>query len=166
MSTDSLTQADLKKWFHYDPLTGIFTRRECRGRGAAGSVAGRPDKDGYLRVRIGRHYYSLHRLAFLYMTGRMPAGVVDHEDHCTANNRFKNLRDVSQLKNTQNHKPSARKTKGRTSSFLGVWLCSKTGKWVAQIRINGRLKTLGRFIEEAAAGQAYVDAKKIYHVAS
>ena len=48
--------------------------------------------------------------------------------------------------------------KGRTSSHRGVcWDKSKT-KWRATIRVDGKKKSLGRFVDEHDAGRAYDSA--------
>jgi len=47
----------------YDPLTGVLTFRHASKRSPAGRPAGRRDKKGYLRTRIGFGEYKNHRLA-------------------------------------------------------------------------------------------------------
>ena len=98
----ALTQAELKALLHYDPETGKFTWLEQRGRQKAGDEAGAYSEAlGYLLIGINgtRHY--AHRLAWLYMTGEWPENVIDHEDRNGANNRFANLKSVTQKRNVQ-----------------------------------------------------------------
>ena len=49
-----LTQERLKELFEYRPETGEFIRKVSRGRAKAGSIAGSPDKDGYIFIGINR----------------------------------------------------------------------------------------------------------------
>jgi hypothetical protein len=49
-----LTVAQLKGHLHYDPDTGIFTRRHSRSGKRAGSVAG-TDSAAYLKVKDEPH---------------------------------------------------------------------------------------------------------------
>ena len=52
--------------------------------------------------------------------------------------------------------------KGRTSRHRGVCWHKKGKKWTAQIRIDGKLKHLGRFVDEVDAGRAYDAAIRKY----
>ena len=42
----------------------------------------------------------------------------------------------------------------------------RTGKWKAYIKINGKLKNLGRYNTEEEAHEKYLEQKKIYHIIS
>jgi len=85
----------------------------------------------------------------------------DHINHNTSDNRRENLRICTRQQNQMNRKPA----KNKSSKFKGVsWLGEIRGirKWHATIRINGRLKNLGRFSTEKSAAQAYNLAAKRY----
>ena len=56
-------------------------------------------------------------------------------------NRWCNLRDISQLKNSKNRSIS----KNNKSGVTGVRWEKDRNKWVADIRVNGVLKRLGNF---------------------
>jgi hypothetical protein len=87
----------------------------------------------------------MHRLIM-----NAPDGVqVDHEDGNGLNNSKANIRFASA---TQNH-CNQRKTRGN-SRFKGVHLDDRN-KWAAQIRINGKVKNLGRYESEREAAIAY-----------
>lgn len=155
-----LDQARLKELLCYDPETGVFTWRVSRGRVRAGVVAGTLDKDGYLRVQVDSCFYQAHRLAWFYMTGRWPADQIDHVNGLCADNKFVNLREVSDAQNKQNI--GAARVDNR-SGLLGVRASERTNKYTAQIRHNGKIKHLGTFATADAAHAAYREAKAQLH---
>jgi hypothetical protein len=97
-----LSQDELKDQYSYNPETGIFTRLKSRGGKKSGCIAGAKDKLGYIRISIDSKLYLAHRLAFLYMEGRIPISNVDHRDGNPSNNSWKNLRECTQQQNIQN----------------------------------------------------------------
>ena len=97
-----LTQDYLKELLHYNPITGDFTWNNTRGGSSAKSLAGAKGKLGYRRISIDTRLYLAHRLAFLYMEGRLPSGNVDHKDGDPSNNSWCNLRECTQAQNVQN----------------------------------------------------------------
>ena len=74
----------------------------------AGTIAGSPDAYGYLQIMIDGKMYKAHRLAFLYMLGDFPPNNVDHINGKPGDNRWINLRAVTQKQNTQNRKATGR----------------------------------------------------------
>lgn len=156
-----LDQAKLTTLFRYDPLTGIFTRIVGRGGAKAGDVAGTVMDDGYIQICIDSRCYAAHRLAWLYMTGKWPTEQIDHWDTDHGNNRFANLRDVSDGVNKQNIRkaPAGKKY----SELLGAQWCKQRQKWKSSIRVEGRIKHIGFFETDAAASEAYVAAKRLFH---
>jgi hypothetical protein len=160
MATAILTQARLRELLDYDPETGVFTWRATgKGRPAIGSQAGATDKGhGYrsICVEYGRHY--AHRLAFLYVTGEWPQGMVDHINGRRDDNRWCNLRDASRLVNQQNMR---RAVAGSASGLLGAH--KKRGKWSSQIKVRGVLVKLGIFETADQAHAAYLAAKRQLH---
>jgi len=146
--------------FHYDPETGVFTRRVTRrGGGIAGSVAGSPHGAGYLRISIDRRDYLCHRLAWFYMTGEdVPEGYeIDHKNLHRADNRWDNIRLATPSQNKCN---AIRK--GRLLP-KGVSLHAATGRYFAQISIKGKPIFLGRFDSPFDAAKAYVFAANDIH---
>ena len=137
-----MDQKLLTQLLHYDPITGIFTRKKCTAaRQKIGEVVGVLTKKGkYLKCGIQNKEYLLHRLVFLYMTGSFPKGEVDHIDHNSLNNSWSNLRDIPKELNQQNMS----KSKRNTSGVVGVSYDNSKNKWVAQIHTNGSTK-LKRF---------------------
>jgi hypothetical protein len=76
---------------------------------------------------------------------------VDHKDHDGLNNQRSNLREATASLNGANR----RKMAGYSSVFKGVSWLKKQRIWVAKIRIDGQLRYLGRFRNEADAARAY-----------
>ena len=94
----------LLELFEFLPESGVFIRKvTVNNFGAkAGDIAGSMQKTGYLATAIDGKKYLNHRLVFLYMTGCWPVGTVDHINRVRSDNRWENLRDVSQAINNLN----------------------------------------------------------------
>lgn len=152
-----LTSERLRQLVHYDPETGIFTRKEDRGGHKAGEVMGSVSHRGYMKIGVDMRRYYAHRLAWLYMHGEMPK-VVDHINGNTLDNRIANLRNVSQAENLQN---ITRPSRNSTSGMLGVY--KKRRKWASALSLNNRTVRLGYFETKEAAYAAYVEAKRRLH---
>lgn len=136
--------------FHYDPLSGIFTRLvSVNSRAREGDVVGTLDASGYLVVKIGGRSYKVHRLAHLYMTGHHPDDQIDHINGVRTDNRWSNLRPATQQQNGMNTK----KRNDNVSGFKGVHWNKCKNKWRVQIQISGKKYHLGYFStpEEAFA---------------
>ena len=93
----------LKENLFYDPFTGIFTRRisNCN-KVKIGDTAGSMDGNGYILININGKSYRAHRLAWLYMTEKMPEELIDHKNGVRHDNRFCNLREATHNQNLQN----------------------------------------------------------------
>jgi hypothetical protein len=149
-----LTAARLRELLHYDSETGEFTRRTIVRKVSASAKKG----DGYVYISVDGHRYRAHRLAWLYVTGNWPAHGLDHRDGDKTNNRFANLREASQLANTQNQRRPHRDNK---LGLLGV--SQFRNRYRAQIQTAGQLKRLGWFDTPEEAHAAYVAAKRREH---
>lgn len=133
-----LDQITLKEHLHYEPDTGVFTRKRAPQKMHIGSVAGWVDaKNGHRKVRINRTTYYAHRLAFLYMTGAMPNGFVDHQNGIRDDNRWTNLAVCADfyISNARNQQTP----KHNTSGCMGVkW---KKGHCRWEVYIGGKDRT-------------------------
>ena len=159
MAKINLTAKILREFLYYDPATGVFTRLKSTGGVRAGATAGSVNSDGYLDIRVCGQLYRSHRLAWLYVHGVWPSGVIDHWNHNRVDNTIKNLRDVSHAVNLQNQE------KHRTDSRLGVLGVSTKGKkFTAEIGINGRRQYLGIFETVEQASTAYQTARIANHL--
>ena len=137
-----LTQERLKELLYYNPDTGLFTwrvdRRRCRADGGAGSI-----NNGYVYIGVdGKKYYA-HRLAFLYIDGAFPPGIVDHINRDRVDNRFNNLRYADHTLNGANRHDN--------NKFVGVCWNRRDNRWAARVKVNNHLKPLGTFVTHLAA---------------
>lgn len=157
-SEHQLTRTALLAELHYDPKTGLFRRVVARGNRAAGEVTGWKATRGYVFIGVAGSTFPAHRLAWLYVTGAWPKGVIDHINGCTGDNRWENLRDVSCTTNSENQRQAHRRS---ASGLLGVTLLK--GRPRAAIRVKGKLLHLGTFDTAIEAHHAYLKAKRDLH---
>lgn len=173
-----LTQKILKELLDYDPLTGVFRWRvrDQKGfksirdwkawttmfsGGEAGCLTVNSSGKKYISIRVCKHLYYSHRLAWLYMTGSFPGFQIDHIDGCGTNNIFLNLRDVTSSENHKNHRLGS----ANTSGFVGVCWHKKANKWEAKIQTGYRHVYLGLFsdIEDAISARQEANVKYGFH---
>ncbi len=156
-AADSLTAERLRELFHYDPLTGVFSRRVRRGNQPVGAVAGYLRPDGYFTIRFSGRHYRVNRLAWLYMTGEWPPHLIDHEDRNPMNNRWANLRHATHSQNHQNQVAH----KDNKCGFLGVEL-HEHGLWRARLTVRGKRIHLGYFKTPEEAAEARRQGERTY----
>ena len=77
---------------------------------------------------------------------------VDHEDHNGLNCQRYNLRVATTSQNNMNQ---CKRSDGLSSRFKGVCWHKRYGKFQADIRLNGKSKFLGMFVNELDAALAY-----------
>lgn len=155
-----LTQERLKELLHYDPETGAWTWLiSLRGPIRAGMQAGTVAHNGYLAIKIAGRVYGAHRLAFLYMLGRYPVGVVDHANRIRHDNAWHNLRECSQSENLANAVPHSQSG----APYKGISFDKRRGKWVASISAHKKRKHLGQFDTPEAAHDAYRAAAQAHY---
>ena len=98
----ALTHERLLSILHYDPLTGVWVWLVSPRRSVKkGDVAGYWVGERRLIMIDGKGHVA-SRLAWFYMKGEWPMGVVDHRDRNPNNDVFTNYRDVPQSVNLQN----------------------------------------------------------------
>lgn len=143
----------------YEPDTGLFRWKVDAGRGRKkGFVAGSTKKDGYRVLSYGGKSYQLHRVAWFFVHGEVPAMKTDHINGERSDNRIENLRVVTDQYNAQNRSLEV----CGSSGYAGVTRAK--GKWRAQIMVGPRVKHLGFFLCPAEAHAAYVKAKIELHL--
>ena len=155
---NELTAQRLRELLHYDPETGLLTRKTTRGGQPTGAIAGNVCTDGRVQVYIDGRNFKAHRLIWLWVTGQWPVNDVDHKDGIPSNNRWANLRDVPHAVNLQNRQ---RAPKHSSTGLLGV--TKNRGGFGAQIKINGKRVWLGTFDTPEEAHRVAIDHKRIHH---
>ena len=113
---------------------------------------------GYKSIQISGKNKRLHRVIYYAhnqdwnISDNSKNNYIDHIDGDIANNDIRNLRVVTSQQNSFN-----KRSKGY------YWnKCAK--KWMAQIGLNKKYKNLGCFDTEEEAHNAYLEAKKKYHI--
>lgn len=155
-----VTLARVTQLLEYNPDTGIFKWiATTSNRIQVGDVAGSPHASGHISIGIDGRLYLAHRLAWLIMTGDWPSKKIDHKNVIPNDNRFDNLRDVTQAHNLQNQKKAH---KDCESGLLGAYKAGNS--WKLEIYTNGKKLYLGTFPTAELAHEAYVAAKRSLHV--
>ena len=108
-----LTAEKLRELLHYDPDTGIFTRKvRTANRVQVGDAAGCQNGHGYLLIMVQSRLYRAHRLAWLHTHGVWPEDQLDHVNRIRTDNRIDNLRAVTNKQNGQNRSTQSNNTSG------------------------------------------------------
>ena len=154
-----VTHERLRELLDYDPETGVFTWKANRIRVRPGERAGRVLPDGYIAIGVDGRRYQAHRLAWLYMTGKWPEGMIDHINLDRQDNRWENLRLATNIQNQAN---TALRS-NNTSGFKGVSWHRLEKKWTANIRRAGKKVWLGYYDTPESAHEAYVMAASDHH---
>lgn len=152
------THTYLLELVFYDPISGLFQARRSRRGIAAGKRLGRVDERGYRRLMLDQCQIYEHRLAWFYMTGEWPESEIDHIDHNKSNNKWANLRLAT---TSQNH-ANGRAFLQNPNRLKGTTYKQAERKWIAQIKVNGKQITIGRFQSMEEAHAAYRIAAKKY----
>ena len=144
----AVTYAEAKAAVRYDPITGKFWSL------STGEEVGYVNcqKSRYITVEIRGARVRASRLAWLLMTGEWPAEAVDHINGARGDNRWSNLRSCTPMQNMRNRRMSS----NNTSGFTGASWHKNIRRWVAKIKVAGRMVHLGSFktLEEAASAYA------------
>lgn len=109
-----------------------------------------------ITLKQGGKSYQLRFHIFIYYcaTGKV-VDMIDHIDRDKHNNKISNLRETNYIQNGQNVE---------ALGYSEIPEHKRTGnKYMSRIRVNGKVKFLGRYKTEQDARNAYVEAKKIYH---
>lgn len=147
---------ELREVFSYDPLTGVFHWASVM---KAGKEAGCVDHLGYLVLTVHRVRYKAHRVAFAFMHGRWPVGIVDHVNGCALDNSAFNIREVTPQQNRQNQR------RARSDSKTGIQgvVNAPGNRFAAVLKSGGKRRRIGTFDTAQAAHEAYCAAKRAAH---
>ena len=135
---NEITADILREYLDYSTQTGQFTwRKKVARKVVVGRRAGSLVKRSQHRqLKILGTVYPEHRLVWLWVTGEFPKGHIDHINHDELDNRFCNLRDVTQAVNNQNLSLRCDNTLGVTGISIDKRL--KTNKYIAELTIAGK----------------------------
>jgi hypothetical protein len=147
-----ITQSELQYKLHYNQDTGIFTWIK------SGKVAGFT-RSGYIIIGINQKEYRAHRLAWLYVHGKMPNKFIDHINSIKSDNRFSNLREATKSENAMNVKLSPKNKSG----YKGVSWNKEKCKWKVALKLNGKQKHFGYFNDLEFASLVAKEAIDKYH---
>ncbi len=106
--------------------------------------------------------YQEHTLVFALCARRWPSKDIDHVNGIRSDNRFENLREVT---DSQNHQNRHRANCNSKSMVLGVHFDRGRGKWRAKLKLNGSQKHLGYFnsLHDAAAARLLAEQTMFTH---
>lgn len=150
MDKQKLTQSRLKELLDYNPLTGIFRWKISKHKTRIGRIVGTKSNRGYIHIELDSIDYTAHRLAWFYVYGKWPKDQLDHEDHVPYHNWISNLREATGIENMQNKSMMS----NNTSGFTGVSWDKSRKKWRSAIKVNDKVKHLGRFVKKSDAIKA------------
>lgn len=167
-----LSQETLRTLLRYEPETGRLYWRErplsmfsdanaakaWNVRYAGKEALSALDSYGYRRGAIWGQSYRAHRVIFKWMTGEDP-DQVDHINGIRDDNRWRNLRSVTQVENSRN----ARMPDRNTSGTVGVSWHVRTKRWRARIKVHQRYIHLGNFPSKDLAIAARKAAERKYN---
>jgi hypothetical protein len=155
-----LTLKSLKKHVKYDPVTGVLTRLiRTSNRVCVGDVVGTNHGNGYLRVNINGWQEYAHRVAWFYMTGKMPKHEIDHKNGIRSDNRWKNIREATRRTNMENQRGA--RADNKSTGLIGAYKCR--GKFRASIQTRKKQIHIGVFDTAMEAHLAYLNKKRILH---
>jgi hypothetical protein len=145
----------LKEILNYNPASGLFTwmvdfKNHVKKGRIAGSISKHANKN-YICIHYNKYSHPAHILAWIFMTGKTPNNYIDHINGVGTDNRWCNLRDVSQSENMKNR---AMAPITSLSGITGVRHTRRSKKWVAKIYPNNQYIYIGSFSTKKAAVEA------------
>lgn len=142
---NELTQDALQDILSYDPRTGVFINLVARGSLKVGDACTTRDPKGRIKIPIfGKQYYA-SRLVYLYMTGELPHGVIEHINGDYSDNRLSNLKLISYRdSNLKRKKDSKNPLEGVSYMQEGIAKCrgrndsKRKAHWRAYTDMTGK----------------------------
>lgn len=142
-----------RKWFKSDRDYNRWNNRYA-GKEAFTAL----NNFGYFLGAILNQKTYAHRIIWLYQTRKWP-DKIDHINHDRKDNRWVNLREVSNQENDRNQSLP----RNNKSGFIGVHWHKQ--KWNSNIKVGGKIIYLGCFdlLEEAVSVRKEAETKYGFH---
>ena len=145
---NDLTADHVRSILDYDPETGFLTWKHTKSGRSNGAVAGTAGQWGNfgkkrMTITINGKIYKYHRIIWLWMTGKWPDGIIDHDDRNSMNNCWRNLKDTTYKGNSNNQD----RHRNNTSGMTGVCWDRTQRRW----RVDFRGKFVGSFRKKEGA---------------
>lgn len=153
----TITQEELKRVLDYDESTGVFSWKINRWPAEIGRIAG-CIRLGYRIIGVNGKKYNASRLAYLYIHGFLPEHFIDHINRNRGDDRICNLREVTMQCNVIN----SGNRKDNTSGIKGVYWAKNRNKWMAYLKINGKMKFIGLYKDFDNAVAARLAAEQCF----
>ncbi len=168
-----LTQEIVRELLDYDPETGKLTWKERdrkwfktnRSCSVWNIRYGKKEaflnlEEGYFRGKITGKSHLAHRIIWLWMTGRWPEQT-DHINHIRTDNRWYNLREVSNKGNSRNQS----RRKDNISGQTGIHFLKKRQKWRVYIMYDKKWISLGYYdsYDDAVSARKAAELKYEFH---
>ena len=149
------SQELLSHLFEYDesnPALPLKWKNPPKRKGHLVGKAAGTKGSCYCFIKINREKYCLHRIVWMYHTGRDPGLLtVDHRDRNSFNNCIYNLREADGFNQMRNR------------YCKGYKYRPDVDKYQALLRVNGKQKSLGYYSTPEEAVSAYNSAAAEYH---
>jgi hypothetical protein len=132
----------IKSGYRYDKNTGLIY-------GSRGKVIKNKRNDGYITLL---NHTRGHRFAWFYVYGEVP-NIIDHINRDRSDNRILNLRNVTRKENNINS--------NRLDNAKMYGVHKQTGKYTAQIGIDGRKIHIGIYSTKEEAISARLEYERL-----
>lgn len=139
---------ELHRLFRYDRETGKLYWKISNTNGIkVGDEAGCLLPQGYIRVKIQRKSYLIHRIIYKMCHKVESPTYLDHINEIKSDNRLENLREIGHGHNVR-----------RSANGKGIYVeHGQKKKYRAMLEINGKKHYIGRFYTYEEARQKVVD---------
>lgn len=149
---------NLRALYAYEPESGSITSRVRFHNWPSGRIMGTKMKNGYILCSVFSRRILAHDLAWLLYTGKVPS-MLDHINGVRSDNRWVNLRQVTESQNCMNSGLNRRNKSG----VKGVAFYKAYQKWTAELVALNKKYFLGYFENKEDAIAARKDAEGKYH---